>query len=222
MSVFKKILEKLLSAINDKNRPLVLGAALVIIFLFDYFLIMYPLQIRNLIKLNPQIHTLSKDLKQVFTDKAKQKDYEKEVIVLRARMELVGDKILMKEEIPAALESISRIANQTNMRITQMMPLKDSQELVFATDDGSYYSLPILVNARGGYHDVGRFFNGIERDKIFMSIADFDVTAMSDDPLRHSLKVTVKAFVLDKSEVPVVKSEAKDTKKKWKKKRKDK
>ena len=192
------ILEKLrIPQVQEKHRHYVLGGLLFFIFFFFYLLIISP-QLRIFIKLGPEITSLSKDIKQARDDMRNMEKYRMEVSDLREKMKWHGSKILSKEEIPTILENISRLANDAKVQITQIMPIRESQKLVLDNEDGKYYSLPILINARGGYHNIGQFYNHVETDKIFMSIDDFDIAANNEDPAKHSLKMTVKVFVHEK------------------------
>lgn len=186
-----------LDNLNEKNRYYVLGGILILVFLLDYFVIMMP-QVKTLVVLNPKITTLSKDLKQARADIKGVNQYQAQVAQLREKMKMVGSNILAREEIPTILENISVLANVSKIKINQIMPMKESQKLVLSNDEGSYYSLPILINARGSYHNIGRFLNRIEMNGIVMSVLDFDITATNDDPYRHSLNLTVKTFVRDR------------------------
>ncbi len=195
---FEKVLS-ILPKIDEKNRYFFLGGVLLVIFVVDYFLIMQP-QLRTLMTLNPKVELLTRDSRQAISDIKKISDYQTQVATFKEKMKIVGSKILLKEEIPAILENISRLANDSRVRINQIMPLKESQEAVLSNDEGTYYSLPILVNARGGYHDLGRFFNQLEKSKIFMSILNFDIAANNESTVQHSAKITIKVFILDRSE----------------------
>jgi len=194
-----RLISSKLTALDEKNRYYVLGGILLFIFLLDYFLIMQP-QLKTMMALNPKITILAKDFKRVKGDIPRYNQYQEEVLKLREKKMVSGTKILLKEEISMILENISRIANRVGVRINQIMPIKDSQQLALTNEDGNYYTLPILVDAKGGYHDIGRFFNQVENDPIFMSITDFDITANTSDPTHHSTRITIKAYVLGKGE----------------------
>ena len=184
--------------ITEKNRNYFLGGFLCFVFLFFYLLIIRP-QIKIFIKLGPEITNLAKDLKKAKEDIENVDQHRNEVSVLKEKLKWQGNKILSKEEISTILENISRLASETKVQVTQIMPIRESQKLVLDNEDGRYYSLPILVNARGGYHNIGRFYNLLESDKIFMGINDFDIAASGDDPMKHSVKMTVNVFVREKA-----------------------
>ncbi len=199
MKILDQVSSLIANKMNEKNRYYVLAAILIGIFVIDYLFIMMP-QVRTLLALNPKISALSKDLKQARDDIKKVDQYQAELRGFKEKMKTIGKKILNREEIPTILDNISLIANASKVRINQIMPIRESQNLVLTTDEGKYFSFPILVVAKGGYHDLGRFLNKIENNRIFMSIMDFDITGNSDDTTHHSARITIKAFIREKSE----------------------
>ena len=197
MNVLENI-ESKFPKINEKNRNWILGGILLAIFLGDYFLLMQPLQLRNLMKINSEIGVMSKDFMQGKTDIQRKDQYQAQLKELKEEKEMIGNRILSEEEIPLIMENISHLARKNDVRINQIMPLKEALKEVLDTEEGKYLSLPILVNSRAAYHDLGRFVNDIENDKIFMSILAFDIAASGDDPKNHSVRITIKAFVIRK------------------------
>ncbi len=191
-------LQNLVSKLDDRQKKVLLGIILFAVALVDYFVLMYPFQIRTLLTLNPKIEVLDKDIKQAKLDLQHIQDYQNQIAVFRGKLMLLSNRIVAKEAMPLVLDNISRLANNANIRINQLMPQKDAQEVVLTNDDGKYYSLPILVEGRGGYHQWGRFINSLESDTIFMSISNFTIAANPDDPIRHSAKMIIKAYVLER------------------------
>ncbi len=199
MKAINHIVGVLTLRINEKNRYYVLSIVLMAILLFDYFVIMAR-QFDTIKKLTPQIQTLSHSLKEAKDNMAHLDQFQKEINQHREKMRGIGTTILTREEIPIILDHISNIANQYQIKINQMMPLKDAQQEILSNSDGKYYSLPVLINAKGGYHNIGRFFNDLENNKIFMSIIDFDLVSSVDDPTRHTITMKIKTFIQDKTE----------------------
>jgi len=64
-------------------------------------------------------------------------------------------------------------------------------------NDGKYFALPILIECRSGYHDFGRFLTEIEKNDVFLMIEKFTITANTQDMLKHSIKLTVNAIILE-------------------------
>jgi len=59
-----------------------------------------------------------------------------------------------EEELPSTLEQISRMANKTFVKITQIKPVREDKLPVLKTESGIYYKIPILIDAQCNYHDL--------------------------------------------------------------------
>ena len=196
------ILEKLpfrIPELNEKNRHYFVIGIIVFVFLADYFLLARP-QLNTLIKLSPKIANLNKDIKQGKSDIEKINEYQSKVEELNKKLAAVGDRVITKEEIPILLDEISRLANASKIQINQLSPVKEAQELLLENADGKYYSIPVELTGRGRYHDVGRFLNRLESDRIFMRVADFSIAGTNDDSMLQAAKATIQAFILEKPE----------------------
>ncbi len=197
----KQSLEPLLAKLpplDEKNRYYYLGGVLLLVFILDYLLIMQP-QLKTLMTLNPKISVMAKDYAKAKEDIQKFQEYKTQLEKMRFEKDIVHNTIPLKEEIPTILENISTLANSCGVKINQIVPLKDSEKVVMENEDGQYFSALVLVDARGGYHNLGQFFNHIETDPVFMSIAGFDFSANSEDSVNHSGRVTINAFYLERS-----------------------
>ena len=198
MKTLEKIFD-IFSRVMEKNRYLVVGIILLFIFLLDYFLIMKP-QLGLLNSVNPKLTILEQDIKELRGNIPKINVYQKEINQLKEQFQKTGYRIPYKEEVSLILEGISRLANQNKIKIEQMMPVKGAQELLLKSNEGKYYSFSIFVDVEGSYHDIGRFVNKIEKDDIFKSISALSITANPKDAVHHSVKMTIKAIILEKTE----------------------
>lgn len=182
---------------TNKTKYYLFAVIIVAVLLLDYTLFM-RFRIKALSLLTPEISRLSEDLKQVKYNFEHQPEYQKEVSGLREKLAKVETSILAREEIPTLLKSISRLAISSNVQIDQIMPLKDSQSLVLENEDAKFYALPIYVKGQGGYHAIGKFFNRIENNQVFMNIEDFDVSQNSQNFREHVIKIAITIFVMER------------------------
>ena len=189
----------LLPKIDEKNRYYILGGILVFIFLMDYFLVLQP-QLSTLRSINPKITLLEGDLNNARDNVKKTNQYEADLVKLREQLKAIERQVISKEEVPMVLEKISRMANKFSVKIDQIMPLKGSEEIALKNKENRYLYLPILVQARSGYHNFGRFLNALETDAIFLNVTDFSFTADGNDPERHVAKLTIKIIIFEKTE----------------------
>lgn len=195
MKPLEKINE-LFSRVNEKNQYYVLGGILVFIFLFDYFVLM-QWQLRILRNLNPKISSLANDLKDARNNLQRTQQFQTEAARLREQMQKFNRRITSKEEIPSLLETISRMAQEVGVQIDQLRPLAGLGAPILEDKGEKYYAFPIQINARGGYHDIGRFFNKIETASAFLRIKDFQLVASPEDTSRHLARLTIEAVVSD-------------------------
>ena len=188
-------ISELISKIDEKNRHYFLIGALLFVFFLDYFILMRP-QLVTLTKINPEIKMLSQDIEKTREDIQKLSFYQSEVKRLESLLAETSQKVKSKEEVSIILEQISRMANQNNVKIDQLMPFIEDQKVLLDDNKRSYYALPILVQARSGYHDLGRFLNQLEKSNLFLYVTSFSIIT-GEDARAHALKMNLQAIVFE-------------------------
>ena len=120
----------------------------------------------------------------------KLKDYEKALPAYR--------------EMPNILQKIAEVAYNSKVKIIKMEPLQKPAAKPDAAKKPAaiYTEIPIQVEARGGYHALGEFINGIETSDNIMSIGDIEIKANFDDMQNHNAKFLIVAYVL-REETPL-------------------
>ena len=192
---FDPIIERL-KKLDPKYHYIILGGALLLVFLLNYFLLLKPL-LGSLNKVNTQISELRHNLEDVKTDIARVGQNQDQLEKIRNQVNEVKVKIRSAQEVPLILEDISRIASAQGLKIDQLMPLKDQKVLLAKQKDVEYYALPILVQARSPYHDLGRWLSQLEEEKIFYGIGSLSITANPKDTMRHQVQITIKAAIFE-------------------------
>lgn len=184
-----------LENMDEKQRYYIFGGMLVFIFLLDYYILMKP-QLAALAEINPKIEILQEDLKKAKSDIKNLDQYNADVEKLRSDVDVINLRVEARNEVPLILERISVMANQNNVRLEQIMPNTLDQEKILENNDRSYYSLPILVEAKTGYHNFGKFLNQIERSNVFLRIDNFTI-ASSTDTKNHAIKIRLETVIYD-------------------------
>ena len=141
------------------------------------------------VKFNEDINTLNANMQRMDKFRANLDD---------ARSQVQGfEKMIHKEDdVPALLKAISATSNIYNIKVDQLSPQKSDGVVLVKNGDGNYRSLSILVNARAGYHDLGRFLNRLEQDGVFWQLESISVVADKADPIRHQIKIGMKILIL--------------------------
>lgn len=191
---------KSLQEFLENNIYCVVGVFLLIMFLLDYFLIMKR-QMDALNALNPKVTLLKEDIAETKNNIQKSDAYKAQIARLKEQLQKTGYKIPSREEV---LDGISRIANQNKVKIDQMIPGKGMQEVLQKDLEEQYYAFPISLEAHGGYHDIGRFVDQLEKDNIYKSIAALTVESNAKDPAQHTARLMIKTILdkIEKSENP--------------------
>ena len=192
-------LDKIISGlpqINEKNRNYVMGGILLAVFAVYYFIVMQP-QLAALRALNPEITIFKEDLRKAKDDIGRLNLYLRQVNELDETVKVLGGQVRSKEEVHLILESISVLANDDRIRVEQMAPVFDGQQQLLKTKEGIYYSLPITMDVRGGYHDFGRFLNDIENNQVSLKVKKFSIVASPQDNLKHVIKLTLDAIIIE-------------------------
>ncbi|MCA9393380.1 MAG: type 4a pilus biogenesis protein PilO [Candidatus Omnitrophica bacterium] len=174
---------------------LILGVGLLAVFLLDYFLLMAP-QLKTLSKINPEIKILGEDIGKARNNIQRLAQYQSQVTKLTADIALENKKVELRDEVPLILEHISRVAGEYKVKINQIMPNVIDSEIVLENDERIYYDLPIDIEARAGYHDLGRFVNAIEQGSIFLKVGELTIAGI-EGRKDLSIKVTFDALVYD-------------------------
>lgn len=188
----EKISEKLKN-LDEKNRYYIFGGILLCIFLLDYFIVMRP-QLGALNKINPEIKLVRDDLKLAQSNIAGLKRFQDQTGELQADLDEINLKVKSREEVPLILETVSRLANESNIKIDQIMPVPEDQELLLESNVVEYYALPISIEGRSSYHNFGKFINSIENANIILNIAEFKIFSTSEKNL-HKIALTIHAIV---------------------------
>lgn len=195
MSAIDPIIDRL-KKLDPKYHYFILGGALLLVFLLNYFLLLRPL-LGSLNKVNTQISELQHNLADVKTDIARVDQNRKQLESIRNQVNEVKVKIRSAQEVPGILEDISRIATANGIKIEQLMPLKDQKVLLAKQKDVEYYALPILIQARSAYHDLGRCLEQLEQERIFYGLGNMSVVANPKDTMRHQIQFTIKAVIYE-------------------------
>ena len=188
-------LSPIIDAIGGKGRYYIFGAFLLGIFMLDYVFLMRP-QFAALSKINPEIKIVSDQINKAKDDMAKLDSYRKDLQNMSSKFSEVKVSVRSKDEVPIILEHIAYIASETGVVIDQIMPDSLEQELLTENNQTKYFDLPIYLEARCGYHNLGRFLNRLDTEDISLRVGEFTVVA-TNDQRQHVIKLTLKATVFE-------------------------
>jgi Tfp pilus assembly protein PilO len=192
---FEQIGNKLKN-LDEKNLYYLFGGILVLIFVIDYLVLMSP-QLNSLYKLGPNIATLNDNITKAKNDASQVEHYKKEIDRLTEEIEILRGEVRSKEEVSIILEQVSLIADKNKIKIDQIAPVFQDQTKILDSKDAVYYTLPIDIDARASYHDLGRFINELENANLYFKISAFSI-AHTEESKYNVVKLTILAIIFEK------------------------
>jgi Tfp pilus assembly protein PilO len=191
---FQKLLGKL-KALPPKNLFAILGLGVVIFVALDVFLIARP-QFASLMALNDKSKQLKLNINELSDNKLRLPKFRVTLDDARAQLKDFEAMVHKEGEIPSVLKTISTLANEYGVKIDQLVPQKSDGVILVKAAEGNYTSLSILVLARAGYHDLGRFLNRLQQESVFWQLESIDIAADDREIGRHAVKMQMKILVL--------------------------
>ena len=86
------------------------------------------------------------------------------------------------------------MAKSANTKIVGIMPVTGKEEK--AEKNQIYKEIPILISAKSGYHELGRFLNSLENSDRFMKVGDMHIRANPATPKKHDVELLVLTYIL--------------------------
>jgi type IV pilus assembly protein PilO len=138
----------------------------LIIFYFSY----YQKSAKNIENLNKQKVTLAKQIQTVKLKAADLEKFEKELKDAEEQF-LASAALLPKEkEIPKLLKDISALGRNAGLDFLTFKPLADIPKDFYA-------EIPVTINVRGPYHNMGYFFDQVSKLTRIVSVTNVKMSA---------------------------------------------
>ncbi|MBL7081194.1 MAG: type 4a pilus biogenesis protein PilO [Candidatus Omnitrophica bacterium] len=178
--ISKKINRKdiLTKITEDRNKLLLTIFVILVVLCLDFFFGLRP-QMRALGAINPKIARLRKDLKNLNSDLIKMQRQE------TGFMDTEVKKIASSDQIAWVIEEVSRLANEEEVKIFQMKPVRKLPVAKTLID----------LEVSAGYHQLGRFLAALENHSIFLEIGTLDIERNNKDPFEHKIRLKLKTYV---------------------------
>jgi len=138
----------------------------LIVFYFSY----YQKSAKNIENLNKQKVTLTKQIQTVKLKAADLAKFEKELKDAEDQF-LASAALLPKEkEIPKLLKDISALGRNAGLDFLTFKPLADIPKDFYA-------EIPVTINVRGPYHNMGYFFDQVSKLTRIVSVTNVKMSA---------------------------------------------
>lgn len=208
MADAKQLFEKFLK-LPDHQKLIALGAVIVLLGVGYYYGIHAPklqeLEARQseLTKLNAQYSEQQRVLANI-------DNFRRELRAMQVQFEESLKQLPNSSEIPALLSNISALAQESGLEILLFKPAPELAK-------GFYADIPVSVEVKGNYHDIGYFFDKVANLDRIVNIENISMNPSkkgkdTQADSRLSAKFTIVTFkFIDEVKAPV---SGKDKKKK--------
>ena len=183
---------------DTKKKTLLAYAFLLLAVIVAYFNIFLKPSITTIHKLVPEVHTLKADIKSVEDNLRFEETLKTRLEKSRVKMTEYEEEVSREKELPMLLENLSEMARESNVKILGIKPL--TGEVESSATKGVYQEIPILITAKSGYHELGKFINKLENGPRFMAVRDISIKGNRASSKKHDIQFTVYAYTFKGSE----------------------
>lgn len=110
--------------------------------------------------------------------------FKEEVDKLNVRLKTVVRELPNRREIPDLLETISNLGALNGLEVVYVKPRPDVNKDFFA-------EVPIQIKVKGGYHEVGMFFDAVSKLPRIINISDITMGNPREDKDSGALQLDV-------------------------------
>jgi type IV pilus assembly protein PilO len=188
-------IQKIFAGMGKKEKQvLVLSAVGTVAFLIAYFNLLLIPQLSGLFRNAAEAHKVNSELKAASQAIAGMGRLRSDITASAEKIGRYADMLPTEEGIPTLLESLADMARSSSMKIVSIVPAP-SKELS-AQRSQAYRAIPIVISARAGFHELGRFMSTLENSGRLMKIADINVKENKASPKKHDVELVVLTYVL--------------------------
>lgn len=186
-----------ISSIDLKDRKtqiVILAGLLAILVVAVYVSFILVPQIERVFEAGGQVSKIDADLKEARCNIANIPEYRKSLATYEAKVDRYEKMLPAQQEIPALLESLSGMARNSNVKIVGIVPVVGKEGKV--KKGRIYEEIPILINAKSGYHELGKFLSNMECADRFMKVSDIQIKSSGQSPRKHDVEILVLTYIL--------------------------
>lgn len=177
---------------SPKQMAIVISSTVLFGLLVSIIFIFKP-QVVNISGVRTSLGKLKVDLRNARSDISRIGVMKDEIESYDKKIDQYEKTLPTEDGIPGLLESLSEMAKSANMRIAGIVPVDHKGS---GAGNRVYKEIPIMITAKAGYHELGRFLSSLENSDRFMKVADMQIKADKVSPKKHDIELLVVTYVL--------------------------
>jgi len=147
-----------------------IAAVVVLLPLVVFFFAFYQPKSKEIQSLASKKSSLEKEVKDVKTKAADLAKFEKELEEARLLFESTSILLPKDKEIPKLLKDISSLGRSAGLDFLTFKPLADIPKDFYA-------EIPVTINVRGPYHNMGYFFDQVSKLERIVSVTNVKMSS---------------------------------------------
>lgn len=178
---------------KEQQKIMMLAILLSLVICALYISLFLRPQAAGLSRSMGQIKKIRADLKAAEANIARVGSFKKSITAYDEKVGRYEKTLPTEQGIPRLLEDLSNMARESNMKIVGIVPVAKEDDRQRAR---TYQEIPIMISAKSGYHELGRFLAGLENSDRFMKVADIQIKSNRGAPKKHDVELLVSTYVL--------------------------
>jgi len=172
----------------------IFSAAIILIAFFAYKSIFTPLlgKIRDV---SAQIEIRKGNIQRAKISPDSFEELEEEIEGLKPRIEYYHRNLQALPDIPQILKELNRIGERLKIKFVSIHPL-EREETLLPGGEESLLQIPIKLNLKCGYHQLGIFINELESPPRFMKIRELKINADPKNVWVHQAELVITSYIL--------------------------
>lgn len=194
-----------------EQKTLLLVGLFTLFFLWVYIAYLVGPLVGKMHDLSRQVEGAKRQLEIVERTTASLTPLEGEHRRIRETVESVRKTLPSLEELPAVIEFLSNLANQSKLKIQTIFPQRpaigysaeilNKEATAEQSSHGSnpttsdvYTEIPIQIDALAGYHELGKFLSLAELGKYPLQVSSLQIAESPKDRYTHFIKIIVQSY----------------------------
>lgn len=171
----------------NEQKKYIIKIAIIVLATIAAAVVLFP-QVASLGAVAKQVATAKSNIKSTEDDLKNIEKYKTELEQLKSNMQIYSLKLPPQQDFTALLEDFSRMAAANNIKVISIEPRQPVPTQSFYTE------IPIFVNIRCGYHQLGRLIATLETSERIMKVTSVKITTAHDDMYNHNIILMVSTY----------------------------
>jgi Tfp pilus assembly protein PilO len=182
-----------LSSLKDNPKAVIAIAAVVILLDLSLVLRGQWVSVGSMFK---QARQLKSDIRNANDDARFFATYKTKVADLKKDLEGLNKMVVAEEDLPNAMESISKFADISVVRILKIRPIADMAAMKNSVKGAeNFFRQKVTISAKCGFHQLGRFMALLEDAPVFFDIKSIEIQIDQQEYMKHLVTIVLEVVL---------------------------